>query len=71
MWLPRPIYESLPWAYWVIGLLMLVLTAYVGDMRPVTIVYMSTGALSFAAGIVVASKRAQARKTGNNEKMAE
>ena len=69
MWLPRPIYESLPWAYWVIGLLMLVLTAYVGEMRPVTIVYAATGALCFVAGVIVSAKRTKARKTGTAEEI--
>ena len=71
MWLPRPIYESLPWAYWVIGLVMLVLTAYVGEMRPITVVYAITGTLSFIAGIVVSAKRAQARKTRDGREVTE
>lgn len=71
MWLPRPIYESLPWAYWVIGILMLVLIAYVGEIRPVTFVYAASGALCFIAGVVVSAKRARARRTRSDREVTE
>ena len=43
MWLPGPIYEGLPYAYWAGGLLFISGTIYADPPQPMFAVYLSLG----------------------------
>lgn len=53
------------------GLLLLVLMAYVGEMRRITIVYAVTAVICFVAGIVVSATRSQARKNPSDAEVTD
>lgn len=61
MWLPTPIYESLPYAYVVIGILLISGAAYIGFETGETSVYLGAGAASVLAGVLVYVRRYTAR----------
>jgi len=54
MWLPEPIYKSLPTAYAVIGVAFILGVLYVGPDAPLGRVYLSIGIVSILAAVTVA-----------------
>ena len=61
MWLPTPIYESLPYVYVVVGLLLISGATYIGIETGETSVYLGAGAVSVLSGVLVYVRRATAR----------
>ncbi len=57
MWLPEPIYERLPHAYILIGLLFIAGTLYIGLEAAMAEVYLSLGFVSLLSGFVVFLRR--------------
>ncbi len=57
MWLPEPIYKSLPLTYAVIGLAFLLGVLYVGPDAPLGTFYLAMGMVSILAGVTVAAWR--------------
>ncbi len=62
MWLPEPIYESLPYVYVVCGALMLAGAIYVGIGAAGAPYYLLIGILSILGGVVIYLRRMTARK---------
>jgi glucose dehydrogenase len=62
MWLPEPIYESLPYVYVVCGALILSGAIYVGVGAAGTPYYFLVGILSILGGVVIYLRRMTARK---------
>jgi protein-S-isoprenylcysteine O-methyltransferase Ste14 len=63
MWIPTPIYESLPYAYIVVGVLFISGTLYVGLNHPAAPLYITCGLFSIIVGAAVFAKR-QAHRRG-------
>jgi len=61
MWLPGPIYECLPYAYVVGGLLFIGGTLYAQPPAPMDAVYLAAGIISVLSGILVYTRRRAAR----------
>ena len=59
MWLPTPVYKSLPAAYAVIGVAFIAGTFYVGPNAPLGAWYLGLGILSILASVTVAIWRAR------------
>ena len=53
MWLPAPLYESLPYTYFLIGILFISGTLYVGVTAPGATLYLACGLISTIYGAVV------------------
>ncbi|ANO52486.1 hypothetical protein [Woeseia oceani] len=62
MWLPSSLYESLPWAYVLIGVLFIGGVYYIGDHHYGMLVYLALGIVCIAGGIGVARWRANIRR---------
>ena len=62
MWLPSPIYESLPYAYIIGGVLFISGTMYIGITAPGTPLYIGCGLLSIIYGATIFSKRQAHRR---------
>jgi hypothetical protein len=62
MWLPEPIYESLPYVYVICGALILSGAIYVGIGNAGTPYYVLIGSLSIVGGVVIYLRRRTARK---------
>ena len=65
MWLPEPIYERLPHAYFVIGVLFIGGTLYIGPAAALSEFYLGMGFVSLLSGFVVTLRRRteRAKKT--------
>jgi len=61
MWLPGPLYEALPSAYVVGGVLFLAGTIYAQPAQPMLSVYLGCGVISILSGIFVYVRRRAAR----------
>jgi hypothetical protein len=61
MWIPGPIYESLPYLYIIGGVLFISGTIYIGLDTVAAPLYIACGLISIVYGAVVFSKR-QARR---------
>ena len=59
MWLPTPVYKSLPTAYAVIGVAFIAGTVYVGPDAPLGVWYLGLGIVSILASITVSIWRAR------------
>jgi len=67
MWLPTPIYESLPYLYVLGGVLFISGTLYIGLAAPGAALYIACGLISIVYGAYIFVKRHQYRilaKTG-------
>ncbi|MEM7431739.1 MAG: hypothetical protein AAF351_07345 [Pseudomonadota bacterium] len=53
MWLPEPLYKSLPTTYLVVGLLILSGALYMGSSAKYFMLFAVTGAVSLVAAVVV------------------
>ena len=56
MWLPRPVYEFLPYVYMLVGVGLLVAAWFV-DMQTLPSIFMIVGALSLMGGLVLWLRR--------------
>jgi hypothetical protein len=66
MWLPSSLYESLPWAYALIGALFIGGVVYV-DLRGYgTLVYLGLGLFCIACGLIVGKLRARLRRNARS-----
>jgi len=63
MWIPKPVYNSLPAIYIVIGLLIAAGIAYMGLERKGAMIYLALSGLCIGAGIVVQWMRIKARQS--------
>lgn len=66
MWLPGPIYESLPYIYIIGGVLFISGTLYIGVNAPGATLYIACGLLSIIYGVAIFSKR-QAYRQGTRK----
>jgi len=62
MWLPGPIYESLPYAYIIGGVLFISGTMYIGVTAPGAPLYIGCGLLSIIYGAAIFAKRQAHRR---------
>ena len=62
MWLPTSVYEGLPTAYVIIGVLFVVGALYIGLSAPFAPVYVGLGVTSILVGFLVQYKRHEYRK---------
>ncbi len=68
MWLPEPVYKSLPTIYAVMGVLFMLGVVYIGFDLPMGPVYIGVGILSVLMAIIVSTWRSKHRgKPGNKE----
>lgn len=65
MWLPTPVYESLPYMYVAIGLLLIAGAAYIGIDSRETAIYIGSGAIAVLSGVFVYVRRTVARTKQN------
>lgn len=61
MWLPRKVYEALPWVYVAIGLLFVGGAAYLGHGDFGSGFYFAFGVVSIASGLIVHYVRTRVR----------
>lgn len=61
MWLPTPLYESLPYAYVVVGILFISGATYIGLETGEASIYLGAGAISVLSGVLVYVRRLSAR----------
>jgi len=66
MWIPGPVYESLPYLYIIGGVLFISGTIYVGLDAVAAPLYIACGLISIVYGAVVFSKR-QARRQNSTK----
>ena len=57
MWLPGPLYESLPYMYILGGVLFISGTLYIGVTAPGASLYIACGLISIVYGVVVLVRR--------------
>ena len=62
MWLPGPVYESLPYAYIIGGVLFISGTLYIGVNAPGATLYIACGLISIVYGAAIFSKRMAHRR---------
>lgn len=67
MWLPSRLYESLPWAYALIGALFIGGVYYVGVHRYGMLVYLALGLICVVCGLLVHRVRVNMRKNAAAE----
>ena len=67
MWLPSRLYESLPWAYALIGALFFGGVYYVGVHGYGALVYLALGVICIIAGLLVHRMRVSMRKNAAAE----
>lgn len=65
MWLPSSLYESLPWAYALIGALFIGGVVYVDSHGYGTLVYLGLGLFCIVCGVVVGKLRARLRRNAS------
>ncbi len=71
MWIPGPIYESLPYLYIIGGVLFISGTLYVGLDTAAAPLYIACGLISIVYGVVVFSKRQPRRQNSSNSGSAD
>jgi hypothetical protein len=57
MWIPAPLYESLPYLYVIGGVLFISGTLYIGVTAPGASLYIACGLISIVYGAVIFAKR--------------
>jgi hypothetical protein len=62
MWLPEPVYESLPYVYLAIGTAFMGGAIYLGIGHAPAAYYVGLGIFSLLAGVVIHLRRSTARK---------
>ena len=63
MWLPEPVYKSLPALYGVMGILFILGVIYLGVDTPMGPVYLGLGLVSLLASIGLSVSRGKGRKS--------
>ena len=71
MWLPAPVYESLPYAYVLCGALFIFGTLYIGVTAPGATLYMACGLICIVYGAVVFVLRQTSRVATAHAETAE
>jgi len=71
MWLPAPLYESLPYVYILGGVLFKFGTVYIGVTAPGASLYMACGLISIVYGVVVFARRQADRAEPEQIEIAE
>jgi hypothetical protein len=71
MWIPTPIYESLPYLYVIGGVLFISGTLYIGLNAPGASLYIACGLLSIVYGAVIFAKRQAYRHQSSKPGSAE
>jgi len=72
MWLPAPLYEVLPYAYILGGVLFICGTLYIGVTAPSASLYIACGLISIVYGTIVFLRRQVERAASEqNEENAE
>ena len=66
MWLPEPIYKSLPTLYGVMGILFIIGVIYLGFDTPMSPVYLGLGLVSLIASLGLAISRGKRRRSTRN-----
>ena len=66
MWLPEPLYKSLLTVYFVVGAMILAGALYMGFSAKYAPLFIATGLISIAAGLVVFVIRRSASKNAEN-----
>ena len=61
MWLPTPVYESLPYMYVGVGILLIAGASYIGIDSRETAVYIGSGSIAVLSGVFVYVRRSVAR----------
>ena len=61
MWLPTPVYESLPYVYVLVGLLFISGATYIGLETGESSFYLGTGTISVLSGVLVYVRRTTTR----------
>ena len=68
MWLPTPVYRSLPTVYGVIGVFFILGVLYLGLDAPMGPVYLGLGIVSILASIMVTMRRSKSSSNGHNSR---
>lgn len=71
MWLPGPLYESLPYLYILGGVLFISGTLYIGVTAPGASLYIACGVISLVYGVVVFVGRQAYRAAAKQAEIAE
>ena len=71
MWLPAPLYESLPYLYMLGGTLFITGTLYIGVAAPGASLYMACGFITTVTGVAVFALRQTCRATAEQFEMFE
>ena len=67
MWLPRPLYECLPWLYVAMGVLIFAFVAYLGLRGPYALAYLALGVTLIGTGLLVRRRRQLVRRLSSNK----
>jgi len=71
MWLPAPLYKSLPYIYILSGMLFIFGTLYIGVTAPGATLYIACGLISTVFGVVVFALRQACRGAAVQSEMFE
>lgn len=71
MWIPGPLYESLPYLYILGGVIFISGTLYIGVTAPGASLYIACGLISIVAGLVVFVRRQMHRSSAEQVDKAE
>lgn len=71
MWLPEPLYESLPYLYVICGALILGASVYIGIGSAGAPYYLLIGLLSIVGGVVIYLRRMSARQKKSDTDLSE
>ncbi|MGI9263841.1 MAG: hypothetical protein ACR2QU_02855 [Gammaproteobacteria bacterium] len=66
MWLPEPVYKSLPTLYAAMGVFFVLGVIYVGPDAPMGRVYLGAGLVSLLAAVIVTIWRSKHRRAAEN-----
>lgn len=69
MWLPGPLYESLPYLYILGGVLFISGTLYIGVTATGATLYIACGLFSIVYGVVIFLKRQSARQQARDSRV--
>ena len=67
MWLPAPIYESLPYLYVLSGILFISGTVYIELSAPGALLYLGCGIVSLVYGTCIFKLRVDARRSATQQ----
>ncbi len=70
MWLPGPLYESLPYVYVLGGVLFISGTLYIGVGAPGSSLYIGCGLISIVFGAYIFKRRTESRRQPDHSESA-